>query len=387
MKKKKILLLLMAALLVITLSGCFDYRELNLLDIVTGFSIDRGTQGNYHLSFEVVNESGGESSGDSDGNSSESTVVESDGKTIFDAVRNAEKGSGYKLYFSHCEAIIISHQLASAGIAPLLSWINQDNELRLSLNLMISKANSAEEVLKLKSPLNSINSTALTQMLQDDAQTLSKIPQIQLYEANEELADEGVSLILPLIDHDPNQKKAPQFTGSALFKKDRLVGYLNADESQYLLMTRNAVKGGIIVLRDQQGNPGGSFEIKRLSTQIVPRVQKGKAEIAAKVQIENSLGEVMSNKRFGTQGEIQAIEQESEEQVKASLQTVIHSIQEKYDVDVFGFGRTISTHEPAYWAKNAAKWDTIFKTLPVQVSVEVKTSDSALAKSKIPVSD
>lgn len=76
--------------------------------MVAGFSIDKGETGSgYHMTFEVLDESGGGGNGGSGSPSAlRSTLIESDGDTIFDAVRNALKKSDKKLYFGECKAVI-----------------------------------------------------------------------------------------------------------------------------------------------------------------------------------------------------------------------------------------------------------------------------------------
>ena len=69
------------------LTGCWDYISLNELTIVTGIAIDYAEdQKNYHLSFEIIDIT---QSNKDEG--IRTAILESEGSTLFDAVRKAKK--------------------------------------------------------------------------------------------------------------------------------------------------------------------------------------------------------------------------------------------------------------------------------------------------------
>src|SRR4051812_9098565 len=94
------------------LSGCWNYREIESLAIVSGVAIDKGnTEGNYHVTFELVSFKGGGRE-----TKIESKRIEAEGNTLFDAGRNAIKISAKKLFWSHAGVAIISQDIARESI-------------------------------------------------------------------------------------------------------------------------------------------------------------------------------------------------------------------------------------------------------------------------------
>ena len=114
---------------------CWDYREVDTLGIVSGIAVDKSTDGkNYLVSFEVMKISSG-------GIDSKTTteLIKCEGKTIFEAARNAIVVAGKKLYFSHAKALIISSEVAKEGTAKVIDFFNRHVETRRDIGVYISK--------------------------------------------------------------------------------------------------------------------------------------------------------------------------------------------------------------------------------------------------------
>ncbi len=109
MRKMFRAVLLLAVLInTITLTGCWSYREIDQLAIVTGVAIDKGTSGDgYTVTVEIINFSSG-------GKEAKigAKILEASGETIFDTVRNLIRISGKRLYWAHAAIVIISQDKA-----------------------------------------------------------------------------------------------------------------------------------------------------------------------------------------------------------------------------------------------------------------------------------
>ena len=269
MKTNRILPVLLTALSILPASGCWNYKELETMAIVAGVSFDRSNTGvGYHLTFETL-----DTSGSSDGRSSavKSQIIETDGYTIFDAARNATRRSNKKLYYGACEVVIVSSELAYEGIAPVLDLLNRDSEPRATIDLFISQASTAEEIIRQKSPNSSITSFALDKINTNNPKYLSKSPYVQLYQADNMLGGEGAALILPALDIVDNQgDKTSELSGTAVFRGDRLIGFLGIEESKYMLFIKNQVRGGLLLLNMESDVPDICLEISDSKTTVAP---------------------------------------------------------------------------------------------------------------------
>ena len=159
---------LLIVVLCLPLSGCWDYRGLNKISIVSGVAIDRQEDTkSYHLTIETIDFSaaGKESSG-------KSQLVETEGVTIYDAVRNAKKRLAKKLYFGDIKVIVISSQIArEEGINSVLDWFLRDIELRETTNPIISQEKTAKEILAANGVDDKIISEEIEKMIDSDKKT------------------------------------------------------------------------------------------------------------------------------------------------------------------------------------------------------------------------
>ena len=386
MTMKKTLIAILWTLLSISMTGCWNYRELETLAVVTGVAVDKGVNSTgYHLSVEILDTSG-DGGGDGGGqNAIKSKIIETDGDTIFDAVRNAVKKSDKKLYFSDCKAVIISKQLAGEGIAPILDWLSRDSELRLTLAMFISKENTAKDVLKQQSPTNAITAYSLDKIGANDPQFLSKAPYMQLYQVNNTLGSKGSSLALPALSIAQNQDgRLPQLDGTAVFQKDKLLGFLDSEESKYLLFTKNQVKGGLFVFNESPAVSKITLEIEKSETAV--SVIKGEVpKIRVAVKMDTALGEMETSSDFETEDGIEKLQKDASASLTADIRRLITKVQNQYGSDILGFGTTVYKNDPRYWKKIEPQWDELFKSLEVDVSAEVTIKNTALIKKNIKV--
>jgi spore germination protein KC len=66
------------------------------------------------------------------------------------------------------------------------------------------------------------------------------------------------------------------------------------------------------------------------------------------------------------------LEKRAEQRVKSIVQQAINTVQEDYQVDIFGFGEEIHRTDPKAWKEIENNWDQEFVDLPVNVKADVK---------------
>lgn len=124
--------------------GCWNYREVDDINIVAGTAIDKGIHKEYMISIEILESSIGKES------PTTSKLIVAEGESIFDAVRNAIAISGKKLYWSHNKILILSKEVAQEGITEVIDWFLRDVETRSDVYILVSKGTSAKEILEKK---------------------------------------------------------------------------------------------------------------------------------------------------------------------------------------------------------------------------------------------
>jgi len=379
MKKVKVVCLVTLIFSMVFLTGCWNYREIDTMNIVSGLAIDKGEQGlKYHLTFEVLDLSSTPAQG-----ATKTKQLESEGDTVFDAVRNIVKSSQKKLFFSDCKAIVISSDLAKEGLSPILDWFNRDAEPRITLDLIISKDKTAADILKSETSQDEIASYKISNMLDHDISFLGKDPEIELYQAYNLLGGKGVSLILPSIKTSILKSgNTLDLAGTAMFKKDKLIGFLDNDESKFLLFVKDKISGGILLANIDSSENNISLEIVNSQTKVTPVISNDKVTIKIDIKTKVAMGEDNTGGDKLTETAIQDIQKNAEKQLIAGVKGIIEKVEKEYDSDIFGFGTSVFQSNPGFWKKIEPDWDKIFSTLKCQISAQIKIENTATAKIK-----
>lgn len=376
--RKRIALCAVCLSLLFLLCGCWNYRGLNELAIVSGIAIDRNPEnGNYKLSFEIVDLKEVQQSGP------KAKFVEAEGKTLFDAARNAKMRMERKAYFGNAQIIVISSEIAKSGqIGMIIDWFIRDAELRETTNLIVSQEETASAILKIQGVNNSIVSYEIYDIVSEDNAATSSTTGIKLYQVFNTLRAKGLSLTLPAIHNTINDEKpATEINGIAVFGGGSMLGYLTPEESKYFLFVMDEVKGGILSISStEEEKEDTSLEISENKTSMSFSTEGGKLKVTVSSKTKVFLAEI--GKPFDSldEGSIESLEHIAGVMVKKKIEEVIRKVQTEYGSDIFGFGNMIYKKDFRLWNKLAASWDSIFPTLEVDVEAEVKIVNTAYIK-------
>jgi spore germination protein KC len=142
--KKKITIIFLICL--ITLTGCFGYRDIDKALFCTAIIIDVDENENVLLYTELFH-----SYRSKEDNSETGTriVLTSKGKTLFEAIRDQNKSASYKINYEQNKVIIFTKRAAEYGIDNFIDYLNRDQELLLRQYIMIFEG-SPEDLIKLK---------------------------------------------------------------------------------------------------------------------------------------------------------------------------------------------------------------------------------------------
>lgn len=363
------------------LSGCWNYREIEQFSIVSGLAIDK-SENKYILTAEIIESTGGRDSKTS------TKLISSEGLTVFDAIRNMIRYPGKKLYFSHTKVVIISSETAKEGMIPVLDLINRDIEPRYTMKILISKNVEAKKILEAGST-SEIFSYTLDDML-DAQKNLSLAPKVEVWEFINDLCKSGVSAALPTVTLDiVNNKATPKVEGSAVFKGDKLIGYLNGKETKAFLFIKNEIKGGLLIKKVNIENNSAniSLEIFGNKTKTKPKFENGKFFIDISTDTDVSIGEVSGDIDFSKEEEREKIKSYFEEDLENQIKDLIKKVQTEYDSDIFGFGSIIKIKMPSLWKEIEPKWDEVFKTVDVNVKSNINIKNTAYTSKPIKAGD
>lgn len=355
-------------------AGCWNYREIEKMSIVAGVAVDKGVNDQYQITAEIAEISGGKES------KMASKTITAEGKSMFDAARNMIAISGKKLYWSHAKVLIIDKKIANEGVTNAIELFNRDAETREEIFLLISQRESAREIFDEWKSTNEIKSFALEEMLQNQV-NLSKAPLVNIMNFDIESKTDGVSPIIPTVNlKQIDGKTVPQIMGTAIIKKDKLAGFLNADETKDLIFIRNEIKGGILVekLAEKDVPTVVSLEIFKNKTKINPVVDGRNIQMNLNIDTTVTIDELEGTLNFSDDEARRKLEQSAEGALKKRIESLINKMQSEYDADIFGFGAKLWEDKPLVWKNTQGNWEEVFKNLNVNVKTRVHIKNSAV---------
>lgn len=378
-KKTTLIIIIMSSIL---FTGCWNYSEIDNLYIVSGFAIDKGVEKNYLITAELINIRTSQVNQEF-----ESLLIELEGDTIFETIRSMIRISSRKLFWSHASSVIVSHQVAEEGIAPVIDWLSRDQEPRLNMDLYISKEKTAAETLKSMSYSTDITSFELESMSNRNKDVV-KTPILKIYEIVNELAHPKTSLLLPtVLLYNNIGDKTVLLAGGSVFKGDKLIGYVEQNDVVYYLLIRNKFDEGFLKIdMDKRENEAVVLEIQKSKTKISPNYGE---EIGFTIDVDLNVGiiEMTTDKDYINEPGRSHFIQAAQKQIEQNVKDVIGKVQEDFGVDIFGFGAIIKQRNPHLWKEIEQDWDMIFKDLDVEVNCSIKIKNSGHFKSPIKVSD
>ncbi|MFD2656569.1 Ger(x)C family spore germination protein [Gracilibacillus thailandensis] len=192
----KIIRLALLFVCIVLLSGCWDKKELNEVAVVIGVGIDKVSEkeGVYEITAQVIKPQ----EGDQQGAELPTWSVTAQGETIMDAIKNLNRLSPRRLYWSHLQIIIFSEGLAREGVAPIITWFERDRDSRAGSYVVVTRG-SAQDLLNQKIELGSIPAKAMSDLLDSAEQRQIIARKVKLRDFTTVLTTPGIDPSLDVI--------------------------------------------------------------------------------------------------------------------------------------------------------------------------------------------
>lgn len=371
------------ALAVLCLSGCWSRRELNELSIAVALGLDAAPNQKVLVSVQIVNpaEIGQKKAGPE---GSPVYVFQSEASSVYEALREMTTVMNRKVYLSHLRLVVFGEELAKRGISDQVDFLSRYHELRTDFYLIVAKQARAQDVLSVLTPEESIPANELYSSLDVAEQNWAVTSKMTLDKLIDDLTTPGISPALTGLEIEGPVKagaglgnirttESPtllNYDGIAVFRQDRLIGWLNTRESKGYHYISDKVNRTVI----EDECPNGRFEVElmRSKTKLVGKVRNGNPEIGIQVHAEGNVADLSCHEKMMKPGTVHDIERLTEQNIKEKIKEAVNAAQRRYHADIFGFGEAIRRADPKRWHKLKAGWDARFSKIDVQINVAVK---------------
>lgn len=352
------------------LTGCWNRVEINDIAIVTAIGLDLGERDKIRLSLQVaipskLGSTGGESSEKS------TIVISGTGTTVSEAYRNIQGKLPRRIFFSQSRILLIGEDLAKKGVSHIIDFHTRYAEPRINSFIMFTKG-KASQVINSMPKFESISSEEMKELAKLNVGLKIYVRDFLNMLLTDGLEPFGPQFTLESLEVNKKNKsgKTQAINGIAVFKKDKLIGWMDEVETRGLLWLRNEIETGIITIKIPKEKGGGniSMEIIRADTKIVPILKHGEIKLTVNVVSEVSIIENDSQLKLFDTKVIEDLQKNIDQEIKDRVQMVVDKAQKDFQSDIFGFGQLVYKKYPKEWNRNYKKnWEQQFAQLEVTI--------------------
>ncbi len=372
---KKTALSILSLLLILSLCGCWNRREIGKIAIVMGLSVDSSEEEDeIEITAQVANTrtiaAASESGGGGGGEQKPYLNLSSTGDYVFPAIRSSVTKSGSDLYMAHNYVILFGQNIAEQGLGKYMDFFLRDHELRLDMHLLIARGRG-DDILDADTGFQSIPALHINDLVKTQEQLSTGMTVTVLDFMNRLAAKRGAPLI-PIIEvRDENERQVLHLNGTAVFSDDKMIGELNEQETRGYLWSSGKVKQAVIMARVQDDKVG--IEVLHSSGNITAETdESGDVTMVLHAEARGAIGSERGSGNYttkeGSDALLVAFAGEIENEIRACLKK-----SRELQVDVFGFSDTLYRYHPGLW-KDMQSED--FYNLPVRIEIRTHLDSS-----------
>lgn len=350
------------SLLLLLLGGCYDYKEINDMALVSGIAVYKGEGAEpYRVVLEIISAKEGSQT------SITPIMVTQTGVTIDAALSKTTSASGKPLYLGHCQLLIIDCELAKEGIKPILDFISRNYDMRLSMHVVVAKDIPYDRVFE-EGEKSEVRSLQISRMIESENKQ-STMPNIRFFQFLKDIFETGDDAAAPLFMLKNN---SPVLSGLAVFQNGKLAGELSQDYTQTLLLATESGGLGKYILDRPYDDPLGdvSFTVRDYSCSIKPKLKDGALTVSIAFKGDFAVSELDGEQWISTQEDIETLEAHLSTDMKQKLLDLVEILRVNNKFDLLGLEKRLRHASAKNGSYLDRYWYDIYKKAAFEVSAD-----------------
>ncbi|XEC95107.1 Ger(x)C family spore germination protein [Paenibacillus tarimensis] len=379
-RKRKFYILLPAlALTVLVSSGCWDRREIVDVALVMLTAVDKGNEpGTYRVHAHIADpiQLGGAEQPTAAGTAEEPVAhIETEGRNIDELKFKAERMLPRDIETSHRRVIVIGDPLAREGIEDILDQISRSPKNRLSTLLIVAENTEARALIEQEISIETFGMEFFRELVLRKAHVTASLKDFFINSTTPGQQPVAVSFA-------KTKANKVSVSGVAIFKDNKLKGYIKGTEVTALVSTLGGRPTGSVTFDAPQGKGDLSAYIYKLK--VSPKVEMSQGEPVFTFNVR-AYGRIMDNRTsldLSNPEIIRKLEQSFTAEIERNYRTMFNRLQKKLRVDSIGLGSMIYRKYPKYWKSIEKDWPDLYPNQKVNWNVRGKiTSVGAVGPS------
>lgn len=394
MIKQRIVGSIVLICLCLFMAGCWDMRELQDRNLVLAVGIDTADAGlkpgiapeqamqakstetfvqphgtkRYRLSLQLLKLApGGEEKEES-----KTYVISNTGESLFEMIRDMLGQTSKSLWFEHIQVIIISEEvLKQVGLSEILDFFKRDAEMRSRIKIYITPG-TARSLLEYNPPSKEAGGIYLANLMRQHARNIHVTGARTDLGFTIQYFDSNSNNVLPRIEI---ADKVVKMGGTAVFKKDKFIGYVDEYAVAGMKFILGTEKSAIVTI-ECPDHPEHQviFELFRHDTRLMPHVEGGTIYFTLDINMYGNLGELQGDIELANTMDpqyVHKLEVAFAEEIKRNV-LYAEKISKEMRVDFISkFAAKMKAYEPDTWEQVKDQWDEMYPNIPLVVSVNV----------------
>lgn len=378
--------ILFSIIMLLLLSGCYNYNELNSYAISTGMAIDYEDD-EFKVSFLISN---------SPKNNTVSTtefqnvVYSGKGKSVFEAVKNIGLISAKELYIGHLSVVVVSEEAAKKGLLESLAFLVTEPQSKKDFVVVLAKNSDASDILKITTPLTEFPSQNISDNIKSTQHLQASVVSVEFNTLLKTLVEKNKNPVLSSISLVGSVKKGEsqknieystpksyvKLNNLGIFKNDKFVAWATKDESRGINIINNDIRE--MYLNLNCGNGKIVINTEQFKTKI--KVNK-KGDIKINVNSNAIINEIACDFNIKDEKNIKKLEKKASKKIKSFIDKAI-KLSKKYNTDIFGFGlEYYRNYEKEY--KKINDWDKYYKNINIDTNIKVNIKHNGASQQSI----
>lgn len=366
--------------------GCWDAHEINELGIVVASGAELARPRDPHspvLAYMQVARPGqlqggpGGMSASSEGG--DTFVLEKGaGPTAASALAVIQKRMSRRFFLRDRRIVIFGEDYARRGTSDALDEMLRNPDARLRAYVLVAHHCRPSDILKLSYPLSRLPVDALVALEQShQAVTINAVQFAKMLTSKSDAYAMGIHLI-PSVQSP--EKQTFELDDVAVFKRDRLVGWLNREQSQGFYWIEPQAR---LLRADSLSVPlpvGGwlTSQLFALSATSQSSWTPNGPRIQIRVEATDDVLENESHLSLDQPQDLRQAEQAIKRTMLRQIHAALDALQRRYRADCLGFGNALFATHPNEWRRIEPHWEDVYSRMPVAVSVQVRIARTGL---------
>ena len=354
---KKIILLIF---LTFICTGCYNYKELNELGIVSAMGISKDGD-LYNLDIQLVNVLDSEKSGL---NKSPITVISGQGETIFEAARSMNKKTSKIFFLADVDYVFLDQSVLTDGLDEIMDFLVRDTRLSLNFLIITSTENKSIDILSSISHFDTNSANNLYDAIMNSETRYGGINSLHVRELINNYYAKGKYTIFPNVYIKDTRKSSENDSledsksesyvevKNMVFFKDKEAIELTDEETKGVNFLRNKIKNATLTIECD----GGYFTIETLESKMKLKSKLNIDQLNVKGSVGAEIVYYGCKDNLDNADVLKNISKKAEKEVESYI-TKAFNKSKKYNYDFLGLGNYIYKNNYKYFDFENKDWN------------------------------